>query len=99
MSDCGGHRMAGIRVAVAEFDRRVRAAHEGLVNLLAQEHATHRYHAIGNALGEGNHVRYYAKAFGSEVSAHSSEAGYNFVEDQQDVIPGAYLAQALEIAD
>ena len=90
--------MAGIGVAVEELDRVLRPVHEGVVDVLAHDHAAHRHRAGGHALGEGDHVGHDAVALGGERRAEAPEAGDDLVEDQQDAVFVADLAQALEIA-
>ena len=54
--------------------------------------------ARGDALGEGQDVGRDAEALGGEGMAEAAEAGDDLVEDQQDAVLVADLAQALEIA-
>ena len=65
---------------------------------VAHQHAAHRRCAIGDALGEGQHVRQHAVAFGGEGEAEPAVAGDDLVEDQQDAVLLGDLAQPLEIA-
>ena len=65
---------------------------------LRHDHAAHRHGARGHALGEGDHVGDDAVALGGEGVAEPAEAGDDLVEDQQDAVLVADLAQALEIA-
>ncbi len=66
--------------------------------LLAHQHAAHRHRARGHALGEGDHVRHHAVAFGGEGMAEPAEAGDDLVEHQQDLVLVADRAQPLQIA-
>ena len=90
--------MAGIGVAVEQLDHVLGALHEGVVEALAHQHAAHRHGAGIHALGEGDHVGNDAVALGGEGGAEAAEAGDDLVEDQQDAVLVADLAQALEIA-
>ena len=73
-------------------------AHEGVVDVLAHQHAAHRHRAGGDAFGERDHVGDDAIALGGEGVAHAAEAGDDLVEDQQDAVLVADRAQPLEIA-
>ena len=90
--------MAGIGVAVEQLDHVLGPVHEGIVEALAHQHAAHGHGAGIHALGEGDHVRDDAVALGGEGGAEAAEAGDDLVEDEQDAVLVADLAQALEIA-
>lgn len=72
--------------------------HEGLVDVALDDHGTHRHRTIGDLLGDVEDVRRDPEFLGAAHGAHASEAGDDLIEDQQDVVLVAYLAQALEIA-
>ncbi|MNS81773.1 hypothetical protein D3C72_1154950 [compost metagenome] len=72
--------------------------HHRVVELVAADHAAQRNHAVGHALGEVQHVGHHAEIVRREVGAHAPEAGDDLVEDQQDAVLVADLAQALQIA-
>ncbi len=93
-----GERMRRVGVAVEQLDDVLGAAHEGVVDALAHDDARHRHGAGGDALGERDHVRDDAVALGRERGAQTAEAGDDLVEDQQDAVLVADLAQALEVA-
>jgi len=93
-----GQRMAGVGVAMEHVDGVVRAAHEGVEHAVRHEGGTHRHAAVGDALGGGDHVRRDAEALCAEGVADAAEAGDHFVEDQQDAVLVADLAQALQVA-
>ena len=78
--------MRRIGVAVEQFHHVLGAGHEGVVDGVAHQHAAHRRRAVGDALGEGDHVRQHAVAFGGEGVAEPAEAGDDLVEDQQDAV-------------
>jgi hypothetical protein len=61
--------VTGTGMAVQQFDRVLRAFHEGFVNRLADDHAAQRHPARSYALGEGDHVRKHAIALGREGMA------------------------------
>jgi hypothetical protein len=76
----------------------LRPLHEGLVYRLAEEYATHRHAAVGEPLGEGDHVGPHAELLRRECRARAAEAGDHFVEDEQDSMSIADLAQPLQVA-
>ena len=97
---CGDrHRMPGVGVAVEELDQVLRAGHESVVDLLADDHAAERDRGVVHPLGEDDHVGHHAEALGGERRAHAAEAGDHLVEDQEDPVLRAQFAQPLEIAD
>jgi hypothetical protein len=53
---------------------------------------------LGESLGGGHHVRLDVEIVDSERRRQAAEAGDDFVEDQQDAVLGANLAQALQVA-
>ena len=65
---------------------------------LARDHAAHRHGSGRHPLGEGDHVGLDAIALGGERRAETAEAGDDLVEDEQNAVFVADLAQALEIA-
>ena len=91
-----GERMARIGVAVEQLDHMVGALHERVVDALAAHDAAHRHGAGGDALGEGDHVRDARRsARRRSACAEAAEAGDDLVEDQQDAVLVADLAQPL----
>ena len=76
----------------------VRTVHEGVVDFLLHEHRAHRYHTIGEALGGGEDIRFHIEVVGRKGRPQAAEAGDDFIEDQQDAVLGADLAQALQVA-
>jgi hypothetical protein len=81
-----------------QLDHMLGPAHEGIIDALAHQNAAHRHRAGCNALGEGENIRRYAEAFSGESRAEAAEARDHFIENQQNVIGTADVAQALEIA-
>ena len=94
----GGERMAGIGIAVKEVDHMIGSRLERVVDMLAHHAAAHRHRARCDALREGENVRRHAEAFRRRRVAEPSEAGDHLVENEQDAMLVAKLAQALEIA-
>ena len=93
-----GERMARIGIAVEELDRLLRPVHEGVVDVLAHHHPAHRHRAGRHPLGEGDHVGLDAIALGGERRAEAAEPGDDLVEDEQNAVFVADLAQPLQIA-
>ena len=90
--------MRRVGVAVEELDQVVRPGHEGVVDALLRQHRAHRHAAVGQALGDRHQVRRHAEGLRREGLAGAAEAGDDLVEDQQDAVPVADLAQALQVA-
>ena len=90
-------RMAGIGVAMENIDGVVRVGLKRLVDLLLDQHAAHRHRAIGDALGEGDHVGDDAVTLGGKAIAEPPEAGDDLIEDEQNAVAVADFAQAREI--
>ncbi|OIQ69603.1 hypothetical protein GALL_487930 [mine drainage metagenome] len=99
-SDSAGHRVCRVGVAVGKFKHVIGPAlgHEGVVNLFAGQHRTHRLRTIGDLFGAIHDVRCHAKSLGAGVGSHAAKAGNHFVKNQQDVVGGANVAQALQVA-
>ncbi len=92
------HRMARVGVAMGQFDGVVWALHEGVVDVLAHQRGAHRDGAVGQALGAGDEVRRDAEMGRGEGAVDAAEGADDFVEDQQDAVPVADLAQLLQVA-
>ena len=82
-----------------QLDRGLRrGAGDGLVNAVAARHRAHGHDAVGQRLGHGDHVGHDAEGIGGELLAGPPEAADHLVEDQQDAVAVADLAQALQVA-
>ena len=92
------HWVAGIGVAMEQLDHVIGAVHELVVDALAHQAAAHRHGARGDALGEGQDIRRDTEALRGEGMAQAPEAGDDLVENQQDAVLVADLAEPLEIA-
>ena len=92
-----GDRMAGIGIAVEQLDHVFRASHERFIDLLRSEDRAHRDHTAGNALGRGYEVGNDAEIIDRKRRTKTAETGDDLVEDQQYVVLGADLAQALQV--
>ena len=94
------HGVRRVGVAVGKLQHVVGAAlgHEGVVNVFAGQHCAHGLHAVGDLLGHVHDVGRHAKVLGAGVSPQAAKAGDDLVKNQQDVVGGANLAQALQVA-
>ena len=72
--------------------------HHGVVNAVAADHAAHRDHAVGDALGEVQHVGHDAVVVGTKVDTHAAKASDHLVKNQQDAVFVADLAQPFQVA-
>ena len=81
-----------------QLDGVIGSVHEGVVNMLAHQHRTHRYGSIGQPFGERHDIGDDAEAFGGEAVTEAAEAGDDLIEYQQNAVLIADFAQALEIA-
>ena len=70
---------------------------DGLKDALLRDHRTGRHRSVGETLGAGDHIRRHIEVVGGESTAHAAEASDNLVEDEQDVVLGADLANALQV--
>ena len=71
---------------------------DALEDVFLGDDGTAGHGSVGQAFGTGDHVRGHAKLGGGEGAAESAEASDDLVEDQQDVVLVADLANALKIA-
>ena len=81
-----------------KLDQAFRPGHEGVVNIVFNEHRPHRHHAIGQPLGGGHDVGHHIEILSRERRAQAPEPGDDFVKNQQNAVGVANLAQALQIA-
>ena len=93
-----GQGVAGVGVAVCKLDGFFGPGHEGVMNLVLDDHRAHRHATIGQTLGAGDHVGHHAEGLRRKGLAGAAEAGDDLVKDQQDAVLGAQLAQALKVA-
>src|SRR5262249_34528421 len=93
-------RVRRVGVAVRELEHVLGAArgHERVVDRLRRDDAAERLYAVRDLLGEVEKVGRDAERLGAGVRADAAEPGDDLVEDQKDVVLGADLAQALEVA-
>ena len=93
-------RVRRVRVAVRKLEHVFGAAggHERVVDVLLRDHGAERLRAVGHLLRDVQDVRRHAERFRARQRAGAAEARDDLVEDQQDVVRGADLAQALQIA-
>ena len=91
--------MAGIGIAVGQLDRALRPRHERIEQLVADRHRPHRHRAVGEPLGQRDHVRQQVEVRRRKRRPQPAEAGDHLVEDQQDAVRGGDLPQPLQIAE
>jgi len=90
-----GHGMGHIGVAVLE---EARAAGEGVVDVVGQQHRADRLVAAAQPLGNGHQVGRDAFLLAGVQGAGATHAAHHLVEDQEHAVAVADLADALEIA-
>ena len=66
--------------------------------MFAHQHRAHRRGGVGEALGERHNIGQDAETLGGKAVAEAAEAGDDLVENQQDAMRIADLAETLEIA-
>src|SRR5258705_2423540 len=75
-----GYRMPRIRVAVKELDHTWwRVIDDGVVDFGTYDDTGKRDGRIGNAFGESDHIRNYAKGAGGKCLTRAPESGDDFV--------------------
>ena len=92
--------MTRIGIAVKELDGVLvsRRVHKSVIDTLANEHGAHGHCGIGDALGSGEQIRLHAEILAGKAIAKTTEPGDHLIENQQDTVLGANLAQPLQIA-
>ena len=70
---------------------------EGVGDRPAADHRRERRVAAAQPLGDAEHVGRHAERLGGEHLAGAADAGDDLVEDQQDVVPVADLAQDRQV--
>ncbi len=90
-----GHGMSRVGVAVKQLHRGLGARHESVVDRGFNDHPAHGNDAVGDDLGEGDHVRNDAEALRAEGLTQAPEAGDHLVEDEQDAVLVADRTQPL----
>jgi hypothetical protein len=90
--------MRGVGVAVEELDPALRRRARDLpVDIIADHDAAHRHGAVGEALGHCDEIRHDPEGLCREGLSGAAEAGDHLVEDQQDPVPVADLAESLQV--
>ncbi|VCU71771.1 hypothetical protein PIGHUM_03861 [Pigmentiphaga humi] len=96
---CRRRGMARIRIAVEQLHRTGRRRlHHRIVQRPRHGHGPHRNRGIIDALGHRQQIRRHPEPLGRRRRAQPSERRDHLIEDQQNAMPGAQLAQALQIA-
>ena len=95
-----GHGMGRIGIAVGKFHHVLRTSgrHELVIDGGRDHAGSQRLGAIADLLGDIHDVRRHAKGLGRRHRSEAAKARDDLVEDQQDVVLGADLAQTLQIA-
>jgi hypothetical protein len=101
--DCGGVCVCiPVGVTVVKLDigpaGLVRRLLDAVEHVLLRDHGAAGHGRVGQALGAGDHVGSHIELHRRERIAESAEAGDDLVEDEQDVVLVADLADALEVA-
>jgi hypothetical protein len=81
-----------------ELDQMRRSAHEALIDLRMRQHASHGDDPVGDGLGEGRQIGLNVEVLRGKRRPQATESGDDLVEDQQDTVPRADLAQTLQVA-
>ncbi len=89
------HRVADIRVPVLEH---AAALAQRVDDRLVREHCADRLVAGAQALGHGHDVRRHALLPDRVHAAGAAHAAHDFIGDEQDAVPVADIAHALEVA-
>src|ERR1700733_1776131 len=85
-------------VSVEELDRLVRRrAEDRLIYMLAYPNCAHRHTAVGDSFGHGNDVGSHVEALCGKILAGAAKPADHFIEDQQNLMRRAYLAQPLKV--
>ena len=69
------------------------------MDLARHRDRSHWHRRVGQPLGQRDEVGRNPEAFGGGGGTEPAKAGDDLVEDQQDAVPGADLAQLFQIAD
>lgn len=89
-------------VSMVELDLHARTPMSCLLYRLeyvgTRDDSTRRYRGIGQALRAGDQVRGHVEPCGCKGSTQPTEAGDDFIEDQQDVVPRADVTYTLQVS-
>ena len=70
---------------------------DGLEDALLRNHRTSGHRRVRETLGTGDHIRRHIKVVSGEGTAHTAETSDDLVKDEQNVVLGANLADALQV--
>ena len=90
--------MARISIAVKKLDQMFGALHEGIVNFLRHHDGAHWNGGAGQALGKRHNVGRHAEIITAKGRAETPETGDDLVENKQNAVLRAQLAQAFQIS-
>ena len=89
--------MAGIGIAVEEFDARARAGHDGIIDVIPDRNRPHGHGGIGQSLGHGHDIRHHTQALRTEIGAKPTKTRDDLIKNQQNAMLGADIAEALQV--
>ncbi len=92
-------RMPRVCIAVEQLDPARHAVDHRIVQFTLHRDRAHRHRRVGEALRHGDYVGCHTPGFGRRRAADAPEGCDHLVEDQDNAVPVANLAQAPEIAD
>ena len=90
--------MAGIGIAVEEFDARASARHDGIINLVPDRNRPHGHGGVRQPLGHGHDIGHHAQALRTEIGAEATKTRDDLIKNQQNAMLGADIAEPLEVA-
>src|SRR5688572_14371303 len=98
--ECGSASggMRGIGVPMKELDRVLGPLHERVVDRIANKHRAHWDRTIRKSLRCRHDVWHDTEVISTERCTEPSEAGDDFIEDEQDAVLVADLSYSLQIA-
>src|ERR1700722_7314511 len=76
-----------------------RSVHHGVVNRTTDGHRAHGYIAVGDCLSHRNHIRRDTEALRGKGLPRAAKATDHFIEDEQNSVLGADLAQPFKVAE
>ena len=91
--------MAGIGIAMEEFDAGAGAGHDRIINLILHGNRAHGYGGVRQSLGHGHDIGHHAQALRTEIGAKPAKTRDDLIKNQQNAMLGADIAQPLEVAD
>ena len=75
------------------------AVHEGIVNLVGDQHAAKRNHATGDPFRKRHEIGHHAESVRRKHFADSSKTRNDFIEYEQNAMARAYVPDSLKVAN